>query len=200
MNEEIRLKERYVKFNPNELQRVAGQAIGEGCCPYIVKLAEGGFNKVFLLRADSGKEVIARIPTPIAGPSHYTTASEVATMDFLRVVLGIPIPKVLAYSTSSTNPVGTEYIIMERIEGVSLASRWLSLTTEEVKSVMKQVAEIEHRTFTHSFPGYGSLYRGKDIKGEVQIPTSVEDFCIGPVAARQFWHGDRNEINIDRGP
>ncbi|PWY86556.1 hypothetical protein BO94DRAFT_557014 [Aspergillus sclerotioniger CBS 115572] len=200
MNENDRGKERYVKFDPNELQRVAGRAIGEDHCPFIIKLAEGGFNKVFLLRASSGKEVIARIPTPIAGPSHYTTASEVATMDFLRGIIGIPIPKVLAYSTSATNPVGAEYILMERIEGVSLASRWLSLTTEEVKSVMKQIVEMEQRTFTYSFPGYGSLYHQKDIKGEEQIPIPVEDFCIGPVAARQFWHGDRNKTKIDRGP
>ncbi|PYI02815.1 kinase-like protein [Aspergillus sclerotiicarbonarius CBS 121057] len=200
MNEEERLKERYRKFDPNELQRVAGRAIGEDHCPFMIKLAEGGFNKVFLLRADSGREVIARIPTPIAGPAQYTTASEVATMDFLRVILGMPIPKVLAYSTSSANPVGAEYIIMERIEGVSLASRWLSLTTEEVKSVMKQIAQMEQRVFTYSFPGYGSLYRQKDLQGEKQIPIPVEDFCIGPAAARQFWHGDRNKTKIDRGP
>ncbi|RAK99646.1 aminoglycoside phosphotransferase family protein [Aspergillus ibericus CBS 121593] len=200
MNEEERLKERYVRFDPNELRRVAAQAIGEDHCPSMIKFAEGGFNKVFLLRGNSGKEVIARIPTPIAGPSHYTTASEVATMDFLRVILGIPIPKVLAYSTSSTNPVGAEYIIMERIEGVSLASRWLSLTTEEVKSVMKQIVEMEQRVFAYPLPGYGSLYRQKDIQGEMQIPIPVEDFYIGPVATRQFWHGDRNKTKVDRGP
>lgn len=136
MNEDKQLKKRYVKFNPTELQRVAGQAMGEDHCPFIVKLAEGGFNRVFLLGTNSGKEVIARIPTPIAGPPHYTTASEVAMMAFLRDILGVPIPKVFAYSTDSTNPVGAEYIIMERIEGVSLASRWLSLTTGEVKDIM----------------------------------------------------------------
>ncbi|GKZ60332.1 hypothetical protein AnigIFM49718_006674 [Aspergillus niger] len=125
MNEDKQLKKRYVKFNPTELQRVAGQAMGEDHCPFIVKFAEGGFNKVFLLGTNSGKEIIARIPTPIAGPPHYTTASEVATMAFLRDILGVPIPKVLAYSTDSTNPVGAEYIVMERIEG--LLSRNFSL-------------------------------------------------------------------------
>ncbi|PYH58589.1 aminoglycoside phosphotransferase family protein [Aspergillus niger CBS 101883] len=184
MNEDKQLKKRYVKFNPTELQRVAGQAMGEDHCPFIVKLAEGGFNRVFLLGTNSGKEVIARIPTPIAGPPHYTTASEVAMMAFLRDILGVPIPKVFAYSTDSTNPVGAEYIIMERIEGVSLASRWLSLTTGEI-------AAIEQKLFAHSFPGYGSLYHRRDLQG---------DYCIGPISARQFWHGDRNETKIDRGP
>lgn len=32
-------------------------------------------------------------------------------MNFLRGVLDIPVPEVLAYSTSSDNPIGTQYIL-----------------------------------------------------------------------------------------
>ncbi|KAL1878481.1 hypothetical protein Plec18167_004555 [Paecilomyces lecythidis] len=88
----------------------------------MIKLAEGGFNKIFLLRMDDGYEVVARIPTPIAGPPHYTTASEVVTLRFLRNVLHVPVPEILVYSTDATNPVGAEYIILERLQGDSLAS------------------------------------------------------------------------------
>lgn len=122
-NETDRLNERYVKFRPTELQRIAGEAVQQDYCPDIAKLAEGDFNKVFLLRAKNGHELIARIPTPIAGPPHYMTASEVATIDSLRSVLKLPVPKVLAYSTSPDNPVGAEYILMERVDGESLSSR-----------------------------------------------------------------------------
>ncbi|KAE8353819.1 kinase-like domain-containing protein [Aspergillus coremiiformis] len=194
-----RLNERYVKFRPTELQRIAGQAVQQDCCPDIFKLAEGGFNKVFVLRATNGREVIARIPTPIAGPAHYTTASEVATMDFLRAVLKLPVPKVLAYSPTSDNPIGAEYILMERVEGESLSSRWLSLTTDEVKDIMTQIADMERKIFDFHFPAYGSLYYKKDLDGETQIPI-MEDFVIGPVSARQFWHGERSKTEIDRGP
>jgi aminoglycoside phosphotransferase (APT) family kinase protein len=199
-NETDRLNERYTKFQPTELQRVAGEAIHQVYCPDIAKLAEGGFNKVFLLRAKNGREFIARIPAPIAGPPHYTTASEVATMDFLRTVLELPVPKVLVYSTSSDNPVGAEYILMERVEGDSLFSRWLSLTTEEVKDMMTQIANMERKIFDFHFPAYGSLYHKKDLDNrDTQIPM-VEDFCIGPMSARQFWHGQRSKTEIDRGP
>ncbi|KAL3474602.1 kinase-like domain-containing protein [Aspergillus californicus] len=198
-NEKDRLAERYVKFNPTELQRVAGEAIQDSC-PNIVKLAEGGFNKVFLLRSNSGREVIARIPTPIAGPAHYTTASEVATMDFARTLLKLPVPKVLAYSSTRDNPVGAEYIIMDRVDGESLSSRWHSLTAEELKDVMLQVVEMEQKVFNHPFPGFGSLYHKKDLNDEPQIPVPVEDFCVGPIAGRQFWHGERSQICVDRGP
>jgi hypothetical protein len=49
----------------------------------MVKLAEGGYNKVFRLSMNDGKIVIARIPNPNAGPAFFTTASEVATMEFV---------------------------------------------------------------------------------------------------------------------
>ncbi|KAJ5888061.1 hypothetical protein N7495_008102, partial [Penicillium taxi] len=114
-NETDRLSEKYVKFQPTELQRIAGEAVQRDYCSDISKIAEGGFNKVFLLQARNGREVIARIPTPIAGPPHHTTSSEVATMDFLRAVLKLPILEVLAYSTSLDNPVGAAYILMERV-------------------------------------------------------------------------------------
>ncbi|PTU19632.1 hypothetical protein P175DRAFT_0534079 [Aspergillus ochraceoroseus IBT 24754] len=70
----------------------------------------------------------------VAWPSEITSSLTVdAFISFLDPLIPIAsqrdysfvIPKVLAYSTSSTHPVGAEDIIMERIEGVSLASRWL---------------------------------------------------------------------------
>ncbi|RFU30323.1 hypothetical protein B7463_g6034, partial [Scytalidium lignicola] len=67
-------------------------------------MAEGGYNKIFLLTMDDGHEFIARVPTPC----HFTTASEVATLRFLRNVLQLPVPEIFAYSTSGTNPVGTK--------------------------------------------------------------------------------------------
>ncbi|KAI0509745.1 hypothetical protein F5B22DRAFT_648767 [Xylaria bambusicola] len=48
----------------------------------MVKLAEGGFNKVFRLVMDNGSAVIARIPMPNTGSSRWSTASEVVTMNF----------------------------------------------------------------------------------------------------------------------
>ena len=49
----------------------------------MTKLADGGFNKVFRLVTDNGKSVLARIPNPNAGPPFCTTASEVATIEFM---------------------------------------------------------------------------------------------------------------------
>jgi hypothetical protein len=79
-DEEQQLQERYRAFNVVELQRLAAEVVGSTGCASITKLAEGGYNKVFRLTMNDGKQVLARIPNPNAGPQFYTTASEVATM------------------------------------------------------------------------------------------------------------------------
>jgi hypothetical protein len=83
-NEETQLRDRYSPFNVSELQNVAARSVGADACTGITKLAEGNFNKIFRLTIDNGKNVIARIPHPIAGSHRFMTASEVATMDFVR--------------------------------------------------------------------------------------------------------------------
>ena len=49
----------------------------------VSKYREGEYNKVFLLTMDNGTEVVAKVPNLNAGPPHYTTASEVATMEYV---------------------------------------------------------------------------------------------------------------------
>lgn len=83
-DESSRLSERIRVFNVQELQRIAAKSIGAQTCVSMVKLAEGGYNKVFRLVMDNGSVAMARIPNPNAGPAYRTTASEVATMDFVR--------------------------------------------------------------------------------------------------------------------
>lgn len=41
---------------------------------------EGGFSKALLLERADGQEYIAKLPCPNAGPSHLTTASEIAVL------------------------------------------------------------------------------------------------------------------------
>ena len=154
---------------------------------------------MFLLRAKDGCKVIARIPTPIARPPRYTTASKVAAINFLRDILKLPVPEVLVYSISLDNPIGEEYILIERVTGESLSSRWLSLTSDEIKDIIIQIADIERKIFNFHFPTYRSLDHKMDLDGETQI-LIIEDFYIGPVAARQFWHGERSKMEVDRGP
>lgn len=81
--EEEQLRERYRAFNVAELQKVAVDVAGSQKCLSMRKIGEGNFNKVFRLQMDDGTVLMARIPHPNSGPPKYTTASEVATMDFV---------------------------------------------------------------------------------------------------------------------
>jgi hypothetical protein len=48
-----------------------------------MKFPEGQYNKALLLTFDDKSEVVAKLPNPNAGPAILTTASEVATMEFV---------------------------------------------------------------------------------------------------------------------
>jgi hypothetical protein len=90
--------------------------------------AEGDFNRVYLLTMDDGFEVIVKIPYSIALPKYYATATEVATLAFLRSK-GIPVPQVYGWSSrSSVNDISVECIIMERASRIRLDTRWFNMT------------------------------------------------------------------------
>lgn len=84
-NEPEQLSRRYIKFNVDALVSIAQKAVGNGAvCVDITRLPEGNFSKVFLATMKDGQQLVVKIPNPNAGPAHFTTASEVATMQFVR--------------------------------------------------------------------------------------------------------------------
>lgn len=50
----------------------------------LIKLSEGGFNRIFLLTLEDEFQVVVKIPYHLTVPRTYATASEVATLVFLR--------------------------------------------------------------------------------------------------------------------
>jgi hypothetical protein len=81
---EENLRKREIRFDLETLARVAAESVGAAKCIDIRKYPDGMFNKAFLLRMNDGRECVAKVPNPNAGIPHFTTASEVATMDFVR--------------------------------------------------------------------------------------------------------------------
>lgn len=132
-------------------------------------------------------------------------------MDFIRTRLDVPAPRVFAWASraGADNPVGAEYIIMEKMQGESLASRWSSLSTKELAEVIKNIVDIESRLFSARFSEHGSLYYKEDLEEEIRENKSDEQngmdllsdqFSIGPSANRSFWTEERKQMTIDRGP
>ena len=153
-NEPAQLAARRVSFNIPALQDAACRATGTAKCLSISKIGEGNYNKAYRLEMENGRHVIAKVPHPNAGPKELTTASEVATMEFVREVLGLPVPKVLDWSAAEGNAVQAEYIIMEEAQGSQLHEVWQDLPLPVKCEIVKQFVDIESKLLSLSFDRY----------------------------------------------
>ncbi|PYI11943.1 phosphotransferase enzyme family protein [Aspergillus sclerotiicarbonarius CBS 121057] len=198
-DEATQLRKRYQPFNVNELKETAARSVNAKSCVKITKLPEGAYNKTFLLVMDDGVEVIAKIPNPYI-PQKFATASEVATLDFLRNELDIPVPRVFAWSSRTDQPVGVEYIIMERAPGRELNKLWSAMDISDRVDIVSQLVGIQTKIAAVDFHSYGSLFYREDIEDGLHVPGIVDRFCIGPSCEVRFWEGERRSMDQYRGP
>ncbi|KAF7364019.1 Protein kinase subdomain-containing protein PKL/CAK/Fmp29 [Mycena sanguinolenta] len=200
INDALRHAERRRIFNVDGLRRLAALSVARSPDDIVdfAKLAEGGFNRTFLITMRGGFQMVARIPYPATVPKYYAVASEVATMAFLRSS-GLPIPKVYGYSPVSDNAAETEYIFMEFVRGPTLSDVWLDLEERDTISVLRQLIQFESKMMSISFPAGGSLYYAQDLE-KAGIPLEDERFCVGPDTRTSLWYGRRSQLDVDRGP
>ncbi|KIY46376.1 hypothetical protein FISHEDRAFT_66475 [Fistulina hepatica ATCC 64428] len=174
---------------------------------------EGLFNKSFIVTLSSGMSLVARVKNSIAGPAHYTTASEVATMDYCRRVLGMPVPQVYDWSSrADENGMGCEYILMEKTDGVQLSTVWRGLQPSAKRELVNSLVDTEKRLLATPFSHHGGLYYKADVPAHLQASTlygdpemearrsEVAEFCIGPTPVRAYYENERTTLDIDRGP
>lgn len=190
---------------------------------------EGGFSKALLITTADGMEVVAKIPCPNAGRAKYSTASEAAVLQYGVVIFPltravtkltawgfpvsshtkIPVPKLLAWNADSSNPVGAEYIIMEKASGIQLFKVWDDMSEADRLDLIKGLTQLENQFAAIRFPAYGSLYFRHSISKASErmlLDSSVDPaglFCVGP-ACGPAWTDDKSpadiQPNIDAGP
>ncbi|KMK56576.1 hypothetical protein Y699_05491 [Aspergillus fumigatus Z5] len=148
---------------------------------------------------DDDVRVIAKIPNPYI-PQKFVTASEVATLDFLRNEPGIPVPRVFAWSSKKDQPVGVEYIIMEKAAGNELSTSWPTMDISDKVDIVSRLADIQAKIAAVDFGCYGSLFYRGDIEGGFNVPGIADQFCIGPSCDIRFWEEERRFMNAFRGP
>ncbi|KAI9148392.1 phosphotransferase enzyme family protein [Paramyrothecium foliicola] len=203
-DEKNQLALRTVKFDMNELARVAAASVGADKCVHVQKCPDGFHNKAYVLRMDNGREVVAKVPTPNAGLPHYVTASEVATMDYMRNMVSAPVPKVFAYnSRAESSPVGAEYIIMEKAPGIPLSQVWERLKYQQKLRVLTQIAQLNKTWLQNVLHGYGSLFYVNDLSADERpsgVPMPDDRFALGPFMGREWLDAGRQELLCDRGP
>ncbi|KAF2761663.1 hypothetical protein EJ05DRAFT_496565 [Pseudovirgaria hyperparasitica] len=207
-NDASKHSERRRVFDVLELKRFAAAAVNQDLedVASFEKLAEGGFNRTFLITMRDGFKFVGRIPYLTTGPKQLVVASEVATMDFLRSH-GLPVPQIYSYSATSENSAGTEYVFMELIRGTNLGDIWFDLSEKARITVVSKLVEQESRLFALQFPASGSLYYTKDLQdgfNKVEVPNVSlardSDFCVGPDTRFGLWYGKRGDVQVDRGP
>jgi aminoglycoside phosphotransferase (APT) family kinase protein len=182
----------------------------------IAFFAAGAFNKLFLLHpvndADGTLEsFIMRVSLPV--DPYFKTASEVATLQFVRKNTSIPVPQIIASDSSADNELGFEWILMTKIPGVPLESLWESpdLVWDSRVQITKTLAGYVKQLRSFKFPLMGNLYRSsrpeiervawlKDLSSKLRfVPLSDDpEFAIGPLATLPFVYGDRIHLQNSR--
>ncbi|KIY43072.1 hypothetical protein FISHEDRAFT_54147 [Fistulina hepatica ATCC 64428] len=206
-NHDAQVAGRYVKFDLPALHHAAAKAMGARAVTSMTKISEN-LNRVFLLSFDNDTQAIVCFPTPFAGPAHYLTASEVATMDFLRRV-GVPVPKVYAWcSRAEESDVGAEYILMENVHGKALDKMYEDEELDE--QAVRTVGAVLEPLTRLRFQNYGSIYYTRDLPEDRRMPlqidslpedVQVDDLCLGPATRNDCWFMERGEIaKVPRGP
>lgn len=189
-SEKKRLSERHLFFDIHKLLNIIATSIGQSSDDIIrfAKIAEGGSYRVFEACFKDGRDIVARLPYPCTIPHQYGVASEVATIEYLRSH-GVPAPKVLDWSSTSTNPIGNEYIIMEKARGRELEETWCTMRSDRRESLMKRIVNIEKLLFKLEFPASGSLYFMDSLPNEVEtvVLPDNKSFCIGPSTELLWW-------------
>lgn len=76
-------------------------------------------------------------------------------MLFARETCGVPVPRVFAFY-SRTHPSGTEvvYIVMEYIQGSTLAARWDTMSDAEKSAISQQLQRVFDKLRSIPSPGY----------------------------------------------
>ncbi|KAF9493683.1 hypothetical protein BDN71DRAFT_1067027 [Pleurotus eryngii] len=202
-NDALRHKERKVTFDVDGLCRLAAESVNKSLTDVVrlSKLAEGGFNRSFVITLRGGRQMVARVPYPVTVPDYYAVASEVATIEYLRSC-GIPAPEVYGYSADSNNAAGSSYILMDFVQGSKLSDVWPSLSDQDVISIIHQLTQLESQMMSLSFPAGGSLYFTRDLeKISPGLGIQLEDkrFCVGPDTKLALWYG-RTQLGVNRGP
>ncbi|RAK71781.1 uncharacterized protein BO72DRAFT_416407 [Aspergillus fijiensis CBS 313.89] len=153
---------------------------------------------------DDRREVLVKTPRTIAGSDCFATASEVATLKFLRQSTSLPVPRVLAWNADLANEIGSECIIMEKTPGVALYGIWEGLSTLQRYSIIEKVVAMEKELACLEFSAYGALYlRGSEPANLRYHPVSdaldsADSFCVGPLCNARSKQGG-GESSRDSG-
>lgn len=119
--------------------------------------AEGTFNKLYEISILNHKHrFLFRVTLPV--DPFLKTESEVATLAFLRQKTSIPVPEVVAWSSTTRNIIGYEWILVKKVEGVPLKQKWRVMPMDAKIRISEKLAAYSLELRALTFDKIGSLY------------------------------------------
>ncbi|CAA7266322.1 unnamed protein product [Cyclocybe aegerita] len=185
----------------------------------------GASNLVRFLKLCSNEDVkvVIRVPYTLEEGinekekelSRLAMESEVATMEYVSSHSHIPVPHVIAYSSSSDGGgIGFPYMNMSKADGTPLCSVWNEMQAEQCEVMLRQVVEIILQLSSLRFESIGAIFKrkgGTDHSSWMTLPltkiNSDEIWTIWPegadktfTSAFDYWitYATRNIKRIDR--
>ena len=103
-----------------------------------------GFNnKTYFVTPVQGPVLVIRVTGKCAAWKKVKTENEVASIKYLKKHTKLPVPEIYGFSFDpETSPVGYEYILMEKLDGIPLDELFEKLELPEKKQVLKNVVEV----------------------------------------------------------
>jgi hypothetical protein len=125
-----------------------------------------------------------------------------------RKFLDTPAPHVYTWnSQAKSHPVGAEFIIMDKAEGVPLSRVWSTMKLTQKLQVLLAMTHLQKQWLSVSFSHYGSLYYKGDVQQSadnyfIKDGKAIRDseFAIGPATGRDWCDAGRSILDIDKGP
>ena len=100
-----------------------------------------------------------------------------------------------------------------------LGKLWYQSSIETQRNIIAQIVEFESKLTSASFRRHGCIYykddlekknvRSYEIENEIDFSQSfsndvetacIKDLVIGPITEAKLWEGERETMNLDRGP
>ncbi|MCJ1431342.1 hypothetical protein MMC27_000693 [Xylographa pallens] len=158
-------------------------------------LAEGGWHKVYTVTTSctitgERKTFVLRLALPVY--PYYKVESDVATTELVRHFTTIPVPLIYCYDSSSDNPLGLEWMLMEKVEASALRKVWFDLDNKLHIAITRQLAGWADELSRIQSNLVGSIY--------MRCTDTELQFFIGPPTMIEFYRRRRLLYSVNRGP
>lgn len=119
--------------------------------------AEGAFNKLYTVRSPHIlRYYLMRVTLPVE--PFFKTESERATLAYIRKYTSVPVPRVIAYDSSSENSLGFEWLLLEKINGIPLSEAWENMDFDSKSTLSREMAHTLQQLYDLRFREIGNLY------------------------------------------